>query len=218
MRIAKKALKVLGIILMFPILYLVVSLAFTYITVNNEKQDIEKEHTIYLSSNGMHLEIIIPKTILSPTLLDGLYHNNDVFFSFGWGDRNYYIKAATSLDFTTIDRYKAAFINTPALLHVSRYRTQRNDWLPIKMTSVQLIKINTYIQDTFKTHQGNNKIILPGISYGTYDNFYEANGNYNGFNTCNTWVNTGLKQSDTKACLWTPFDFGLLSIHKKQVN
>lgn len=216
MRLVKKILKYLGIVLIFPIAYLILSLILTYITVNEKTSDLEKNSSVYIASNGTHLEIIIPKTKLDSTLLHGLKLNNqEHFLSFGWGDRTYYIKASTSLNFTILNKCQAAFANSSALLHVTRYKRKRNDWVEIKMTPSQLKVLQTYINNTFKNNNENKKIILPGISYSSNDNFYEAKGNYNCFNTCNTWINTALKQSNAKACLWTPFDFGLISIHKK---
>ncbi|MCP5062170.1 MAG: DUF2459 domain-containing protein, partial [Ignavibacteriae bacterium] len=53
--------------------------------------------------------------------------------------------------------------------------------------------------------------------YTPYDDFYEAVGSYSLFNTCNTWVNSAFKECNIKACLWTPYDFGLISMHKKEV-
>ncbi len=216
MRILKKILKYLGIIVIIPVLYIIISIVASYITVNKNDGLTEKKHSIYLASDGIHLEIIIPKLDLDPTILNGLtYTEEEQFFSFGWGDKTFYIKTSTWSDFTIINKYKAAFANTPALLHVIRYSTLKNNWVEIKMNSSELRKINTYINNTFQLDPDNKKIILPGLGYYKNDDFYEAKGNYNCFNTCNTWINTGLKQSDVKACLWTPFDFRLLEIHKK---
>jgi hypothetical protein len=58
------------------------------------------------------------------------------------------------------------------------------------------------------------KIILSERGYTRKDDFYKANGRYSLFKTCNSWVNLGFKESGLKACLWTPFDFGLLRKHK----
>ncbi len=213
----KKALKYMGIMFSIPVLYLIISLVFTYISVEGKDDTTLKKHSVYLSSNGIHLEIIIPRTELAPVILDGLtYTPQEQFFSFGWGDKTYYTKTSTWSDFTIINKCKAAFFNTPALLHVIRYTTMKNDWVEIKMTATQLKKINEYINNTFQLNAENKKIILPGLGYYKNDDFYEATGNYHCFNTCNTWINTGLKESDIKACLWTPYDFRLLSLHHKK--
>ncbi len=203
-------------ILFIPVTYLIGSLILTYIPVNNDQILDEKKHKIYLSSNGIHLEIIIHKDELHPSILEGLTHTNqEQFFSFGWGDRTFYMKTSTWSDLSIINTCKAAFFNTPALLHITRYNTIKNDWVEITITPNQFEKLNNYINDTFKVDDQNMKIIVSGLNYNTYDNFYEATGSYNCFNTCNTWVNTALKKSDIKACSWTPYDFRLLAMHTK---
>ncbi len=219
MSTVRKIVRITGILLSIPALYFICSLLLTYITINEKNDLAEKKHSVYLSTNGIHLEIIIPKTELEPSILDGLiYNEQEQFFSFGWGDKTYYTKTSTWSDFSIINKCKAAFFNTPALLHVIRYTTMQNDWVEIKITSTQLQKINSYIHHTFQFDSEDKKIILPGLGYYKNDDFYEATGNYNCFNTCNTWINTGFKQSNIKACLWTPFDFRLISIHKNDIK
>jgi len=211
----KKILKYISFVVFLPITYFLLSLVLSYITINPEITETHKNSSIYLASDGVHLEIIIPKNKLDTALLNGLKQNSqENYLSFGWGDRTFYIKASTSSNFTFKNKLRAAFMNTPTLLHIKGYFTKQNDWVEIKITASQLATLQTYINNTFKKATTLQKIRLPDISYGTTDNFYEANGNYNCFNTCNTWVNEGLKQSQIKACLWTPFDFGLLHIHK----
>lgn len=216
MGLVKKIVVGLGLFLSIPLLYFLVSFIFSYVTVNEKMNDAEGNVTIYLTSNGNHLELIIPKIKMGSSLLGGLYHaKHEKFLSFGWGDRTYYIKTATDSDFTITNKLQAAFMNSSALLHVRRYTHKQEDWAEIRMTLSQLEVLQTYIGNTFKINDDNEKMILPGISYGSRDNFYEARGSYTCLYTCNTWINTGLKESNTKACLWTPFDFGVLRIYKK---
>ncbi|WP_299315062.1 DUF2459 domain-containing protein [uncultured Aquimarina sp.] len=215
MKLVKKILKYFGVILLIPITYFIAALFCSYIPVTPKTSKTEQNKSVYLATNGIHLEVIIQKTEMDPLLLNGLRHNQKTqFLSFGWGDKTYYTKAAKSLDFTNINRFQAALLNSPSLLHVTRYNAIQHHWTEIKITMSQLTKLQTYINESFKTNSKNNKAIVPDISYGNMDNFYEANGSYNCLNTCNTWVNTGFKQSDLQACLWTPFDFGLLHIYK----
>lgn len=215
MRILKKIAKYLGIVLCIPLSYIIISLISSYITVNKNSESPEKKHTIYLSSNGVHLEIIIPKSEIDPSILYSLkYEDDEDFFSFGWGDKTFYVETPTWGDLTFINGFRALFVNTSTLLHVTRYTHKQDDWVAITLSSKQLKKINQYINNSFRLNNSQQKIILPGIGYYKNDDFYEATGNYTCFNTCNTWVNTGLKQSDIKACWWTPYDFRLLSLHQ----
>ncbi|PKV52680.1 uncharacterized protein (TIGR02117 family) [Aquimarina sp. MAR_2010_214] len=217
MRLLKKILKYIGVILIFPISYLIASLILTYIPVNEKKDSKEKNHTIYLSSNGVHLEIIIAKNDLNIILLnDQLDAPQAQYFSFGWGDKNFYIETPLWADLTFVNGFQALFLNTSTLLHVTRHSSVQEDWVALHINQEQLKKINQYISTTFRLNAENKKIVLPGLGYYKNDDFYEAIGSYTCFNTCNSWVNTGLKQSDIKACLWTPFDFGLLDMHKDQ--
>ncbi|MFD2564993.1 DUF2459 domain-containing protein [Aquimarina rubra] len=216
MRFIKRILKYLGVILLIPATYFTVALLCSYIPVTPKTSNVEKNKSVYLATNGIHLEIIIPKTDMDASLLDGLKHTKKTqFLSFGWGDKTYYTKAATSLAFTNMNRFQAALLNTPSLMHVTRHTNIRDHWVEIEITAVQFKKLQTYINESFKTDTHHHKTVIPEISYGSTDNFYEANGSYNCLNTCNTWVNTAFKQSELKACLWTPFDFGLLRMHKK---
>ena len=84
----------------------------------------------------------------------------------------------------------------------------------VSLSELELNKLNHYILESFnKDHEG-NKVILPDSGYSTNDDFYEGIGSYSCFKTCNSWVNSGFKESGLKACFWTPFDFGLMNKYK----
>lgn len=74
--------------------------------------------------------------------------------------------------------------------------------------------MNAYLINTFYINAERSKILLEGKGYSAVDNFYKSKGSYSCFKTCNTWINTGFKESGLKSCLWTPFDFGLINKHK----
>ena len=216
MKGVKKILKWIITLFLIPVVYLFVSLILTFIPVNNEDIDTEKNKSIYLNSNGVHLSIIIPKNQLDSKLLNGLrYFKNDNYFSFGWGDKNFYLNTPTWSDLTFNNAFKALFVNSSSLIHLTRYSTTSDDWVEIKVNKNQLYKINQYIYKTFYLNPLDKKEILNNKGYTNNDDFYEALGSFSCFKTCNSWVNSGLKDSNIKACLWTPFDFGLLYLHKK---
>jgi uncharacterized protein (TIGR02117 family) len=209
-------MKWIGRIILIPIVYFLVSLILTFIPINNEEENSEKNKSIYLNSNGVHLNIIIHKNHLDPKLLDGLkYFETDNYFSFGWGDKKFYLNTPTWSDLTFYNAFQALFLKSSTLIHLNRYSTANRDWVEIKVNQNQLTKINQYIYKTFYVDSLNKKALLVNKGYSYNDDFYEALGNFSCFKTCNSWVNSGLKESDIKACLWTPFDFGLIRIHKK---
>jgi len=216
MKVIKKIVKWIIAIILIPSVYLLVSLILTFIPVNNEEENSGKNNSIYLNSNGVHLNIIIPKSQLDSRLLDGLKHFiNDNYFSFGWGDKNFYLNTPNWSDLSFTTAFKALFLKSSTLIHLTRYSTTKGDWVEIAVNQNQLDKINQYIYKTFYFDSLNKKILLNNKAYSYNDDFYEAKGSYSCYKTSNSWINSGLKESDIKACLWTPFDFRLLSIHKK---
>ena len=73
--------------------------------------------------------------------------------------------------------------------------------------------INYITESLEKDEDGNVLRIETTVRDGTTDAFYEANGRYSIFNTCNSWANLGLKVSGQKACLWTAFQQGIFLKH-----
>jgi len=200
---------------MIPIGYLVISLILTYITVNKSENETENNKLVYLSSNGVHLNIIIHQNDIVTELKNGLEFIKDYeYLSFGWGDENFYLNTPTWSDLTFENTFNALFLNSTSLIHLSRYRYIKNSWKEVSLSEVELDKLNHYILESFQKDFDGNKIILPNSGYSKNDDFYKATGSYSCFKTCNSWVNSGFKESGLKACLWTPFDFGLMNNYK----
>lgn len=210
MKLIKKFLKWILYLLLIPLTYVITSLIFTYITIDKKFND-NNDVSVYLTTNGVHLDIIIPKEKLSNDLLSGIKHNkSDKYLAFGWGDENFYINTPTWNDLTVSNAFSAMFLKSSTLMHVTRYKTPGKNWIEIKISEFELKKLNTFIQNSFNTNAIGHKIMLKNKGYSSRDDFYKALGSYSCFNTCNSWVNMGFKESGLKSCLWTPFDFGLL--------
>jgi len=201
--------------LLIPVLYVLISLLLSAITVNTTVSNDLKNKSIYLSTNGVHVAVIIPKQDIDTLLLAGLKHTTKYqYLAFSWGDENFYINAPTWGDLTFSNAFKAIFLKSSTLMHVTRYHTKYTNWVEVKVNQTELNAINTYILNTFKTDSQNAKLILENKGYTAIDDFYKAKGSYSCFKTCNSWVNTAFKNSGLKACLWTPFDFGLMHKYK----
>ncbi|WP_299552194.1 DUF2459 domain-containing protein [Seonamhaeicola sp.] len=215
MKLVKKLFKWLLYILLIPVTYGIVSLILTTITVNGKADDTVLDKTIYLNTNGVHLDIVIPKKELDNLFLSDIKHNTtEHYLAFGWGDENFYLNTPTWDDLTFSTAFKAMFLKSTTLVHVTRYRQKHPDWVEVNLSASELQKLNTYLLNTFETDENGMKTILKNKGYTIIDDFYRAKGSYSCFNTCNSWVNTAFKQSGLKACLWTPFDFGLMNKYK----
>ena len=212
MKTFNKILKWITYFLAIPVFYLIISLILTAITIEKSGHTSENNKAIFLNTNGVHLEVIIPKSYMDTNLLkDIVLNENEEYISFGWGDENFYINTPTWNDLTFKNAFRAVFLKGGSLLHLTRYKYKGKDWVEVKINTTELDKLNQYIHASFKKDDNGNKIILKGIHYATNDNFYKAIGSYSPFKTCNTWVNSGFKKSGLRSCYWTPFDFGLIS-------
>lgn len=211
MRYLKRIVKWSLVFLLLPLSYLIISLLLTSITVNKSHQNDSNTESIYLNTNGVHLNIVLPIAQIDAALLRDLkYFDEDSYLSFGWGEENFYIHTPNWSDLTFRNAISALFVQSSTLMHVSRHRVKQADWIEVKLSQTQLKQLHTYVRHSFKTDSNGFKIMLIDQGYTPSDDFYKAHGNYTIFNTCNTWVNTGFKESGLKACLWTPFDFGLI--------
>lgn len=211
MTLIKKLIKYIGFVLLLPLGYLIIAVITSLITVSTEPSELPTPHTIYLTTNGVHMDIVLPKTLLTENLALQLHQQpSDKFVAFGWGDENFYLNTPTWGDLTFKNAFGAMFLKSSTLMHVTRYRSVQKRWIPIHINQDQLKALNDYIAGTFQNTADHRIQLLPNKGYTSQDNFYKAKGSYSCFKTCNTWVNAAFKQSNLKACLWTPFDFGLL--------
>lgn len=210
-----KILKWIGFMLLIPIFYFVLSFLFIYITIYRETQNPDSEKTIFLSTNGVHLGIVIPREVVSESLTAGIKNQELAkYLSFGWGDENFYLHTLTWNDLTFNNASTALFLNSPTLMHVTQYPTKQDKWVAVNISKDELSSLTTFIEKAFRTNKKGQKIILDGKGYHKYDDFYRAKGSYSALNTCNSWANLGFKESGMKACFWTPFDFGLINKYK----
>jgi len=201
--------------LSIPFVYLVVSLILTSITIEKEDNKSICSKTIFLSTNGVHLDVILPKNDIDRNALKDIINlETENFISFGWGDENFYINTPTWGDLTFGNAIQALFFKSTTLMHVTRYEQRQNNWIEIKVSNEELKKLNDYILGSFDQDQNGNKMILESKGYSKTDDFYKAKGSYSCFNTCNSWINFGFKESGLKSCYWTPFDFGLMKKYK----
>ena len=215
MKIVKKIIKIWLSILAIPIVYLLFALVISTLTVNKNTDQGPELKTIYLTTNGVHLDIILPKAQIQPDLLQDLnYTPLDQYFAFGWGDENFYLHTPTWADMTLKNATQAMLLKSSSLVHLTRYQAFSDSWVPIQVSEESLGKLNAYINATFNKNEAGQKRILANQGYGLHDDFYKANGSYSCFFTCNTWVNNGFKKSGLKACVWTPYDFSLLNKYR----
>ena len=193
------------------ILYFVAALILSFLKTHPPKTDCLAENEIYITTNGVHLDIVLPVENVKPELLNQLeILPGTKYVSFGWGDREFYINTPEWKDLTFKTTFKALFLKSETAMHVTCYSTSYSSWRNIKICSSQIDLLNKYIEKSFSKNEngGLQKIAVPG--YYESDFFYEATGSFSLFNTCNVWVNKALKVTGIQTSVWSPFDLGVL--------
>ncbi len=187
----------------------------------NFREPLNTSSEIWIKSNGVHLDIVLPiknnYTDWSNILLIPDNIKDEVqFLGFGWGDKEFYINTPEWSDLQFSTAFKALFIPTDAAMHVTYYKNLRENDHSIKLLveEQQFKDIQSFILKSFKINES-RVIPIKDIEYGSCDRFYDANYSYTLFYTCNTWTNKALKKAGLPACVWTPFDKGILFQYRK---
>ncbi len=213
--------KILVIIVCLLVVYGLAVWLLPYIVVNkNAGKSGGGDVTIYIKTNGVHTDIVMPVKngeMDWTTLIK--YEHTDAkdssmqYVGVGWGDKGFYLQTPEWKDLKFSVAFKAMFHLGSSALHATYYREilTGEDCKEIKITHDEYRKLADFISGTFKKDDKGNSIHIPSTDdgYGDTDAFYEANGRYDLFNTCNTWANGALKACDQKACLWTALDKGI---------
>jgi uncharacterized protein (TIGR02117 family) len=214
---------VLAFILLIA-LYLLIASGMGRVPVNSDFRNCEKDSVvIYLRTNGVHTDIVLPienEIKKWPAFVNPIdtrsANSNFRYVSFGWGDKGFYLQTPEWSDLTCKTAFKALFFLSTTAMHVSfQERILENEnCRRIYVSRESYGKLVSYIEKSFQTRQ-NAPLKISGAAYWDNDAFYEANGTYNLFFTCNTWTNTALKEAGLKACLWTPFQGDIMRLYRE---
>ncbi len=200
------------------VLYVVVAMISSMIPVNTDQPDTARDYEIYIRSNGVHTDIIMPVKnelvnwldLVDPAHTRAGYMELE-YVGFGWGDLEFYENTPEWKDLAPGVAFKALFLDSPAAMHVKfkHYVIQDEHTIPIKVTSEQYLALADYITQSFALDENGAAQNIRGLNYEMTDTFYHAKGSLNMLNTCNTWTNRGLKEAGLRASLWTPFTEGI---------
>ncbi|GEN68847.1 TIGR02117 family protein [Chryseobacterium rhizosphaerae] len=217
-------LKVLGIIVGIVIIYVLLGLLIPFISVSAKDDGEKKDIPIYIYTNGVHTDIVMPvKNDLQDWSLKIPFANlkskktDYNYIGIGWGDKGFYLDTPTWADLKFSTAVKAAFWLSDSAMHCTYYTTMKegDDCKMIMISRSQYTRLVKFVEDKFDRDQNGNFMVIPtNAVYGDNDAFYDARGTYSFLYTCNTWTNDALKAAGQKAALWTPSDFGIFQHYK----
>lgn len=176
------------------------------IPVNNNFVPAENGIEIFVVSNDVHADIIVP---IETEVIDWSEEFGVATFTgdvsarthvaIGWGDQGFFIGTPTWNDFKVSVAVNALLLPSETCLHVSYTEPEFHQGVAsVKVSSEQYEELVGFIKKAFVRTSTGQPIPIPNSAYGSTDAFFEAKGRYHLFNTCNSWVGRGLKKAGVR--------------------
>ncbi|MDZ7588631.1 MAG: TIGR02117 family protein [Parasphingorhabdus sp.] len=193
--------------------YLLGALTGSLIPRNQNWQPVHDGIEIFIESNGVHTEIIVPVTndqfdwsdLIRPEhLADRALYGSHV--AIGWGHAGVYRHTPRWQDLRMADALSAIFGSDDTVMHI--YHLNYPQAYPhyrrsLRISRDEYARLAAAIRSSFANG-------APASGYGADDLFYPARGHYNALNSCNNWTSDMLARTGIRTGLWTPFAGGVM--------
>jgi len=199
-------------------LYFLLAFCLSRITINPKPVN-KPEVAIYIMTNGVHTDIVMPAISNQINWTKEISYQNTLeadstyqYLAMGWGDEKFYIETPGFRDLKLSTAIRAISGLSTSAMHTTYYQniSEDNDCKKILISREQYKRLIDYVLNSFEKDKAGQLIhIKTPVHYDIGDAFYEAKGSYSIFKTCNTWANAALKACGQKSCLWTIFDTGI---------
>jgi len=173
---------------------------------------------IMLYSNGLHSGLMLPVhtpgvdwTQLFPPqqLRSGAVQPDWTHVLIGWGEQRFYLE--TPNDFSVSSGLRALSGFSSGALHVEYQAAPHPDRSiePLSLSPAAYARLVAFVRASVKTAPDGSARWIPDFHYSYNDAFYEANGRFSLFHTCNEWAREALAAAGVRVPLWAPFDAAL---------
>jgi uncharacterized protein (TIGR02117 family) len=206
--------RLLSLVFLMLLLYVITAYILWHIPVQAEPTTEAKSIKIFIKSNGVHTDVVVPANTKYKNWLTHLPFANTKaadstyqYLAFGWGDKGFYLHTKNWADLKMSVAFKAITGLSTTAIHATYYQQLDSNaqCVPLYLSATQYVALVQYIHVSFTVNSKGSYIAIPTNNrYGIADAFYEAKGTYSLLYTCNTWANAALKACGQKACLWTP--------------
>ncbi len=222
MKTAKKTARilmktVLGF-LAFLLIYVLAAFSLSKIPVNTQANQLTQDIPIYIKTNGVHTDVVVPiKSIIKDWSDEIPIANTKAkdtamnYIAFGWGNKDFYLNTPQWSDLKASTAFNAAVGIGDTAFHATFFKTLKENKSCVKLmiSKENYQKLVDYIEADFQLDASQKPMFIDATTYGDNDSFYEAKGSYTLFHTCNSWANGALKAANQKAALWTVTDTGI---------
>ena len=214
--------RVLLALFALPALYMIAALVGALIPVNSDWTEPEEGVPVYIASNGVHLDFVMPARAgaidwrgdFPPAHFGDPNWPNAAWVMIGSGDRRIYLETPEWKDLK-LDVAVGSMVAGERVMHVqwvgdpAYYSVAK-----IVMRPAEYRRLAAAIRADFDLGPDRKPQRIDAPGYWDSDAFYEGIGNFNAIRTCNQWVNAKLRIAGVEASLWTPFPKGLAWRHR----
>ncbi len=197
--------------------YVTTAIALGAIPVNAAFTETPDGVPVYLRTNGVHAELILPTraanvdwSIEHPTAHMRSLPEPLEWVAFGWGDRGFFAHTPTWADLRPATALIALSGIGPGAMHVEYIESPRSyKAREVKISAEQYARLVAFIRASFQRDAAGrpHRTKLPG--YFLTDAFYDASRSYKFWFTCNDWVRRALTEAGVRTSVWAPFDTAL---------
>ena len=199
-----------------PLLYLLAAVIGSLLPVNSEWEEPGRGTTVYLRSNGIHVDIVMP-AVAEGLDWRPLFPRADFrdapasprWFAFGAGERQVYLETPTWWDLTPRTAW-AALTGGEQVMHVERTLVPGDDLRAIRLRPEEYRRLWAAVRAGLELTREGRPQRIDHVGYFGDDAFFRAGGRANALHTCNHWVADRLRLAGVETSLWSPFAQGLM--------
>ena len=174
---------------------------------------------VWVISNEIHADLVVPirnEIFDWSTLVDcrDVQRPDEgcTSLEIGLGDRRFYLECPTWAD-AKVSIMLGAFCGLHSTaMHVTWLKGDFENGPRCRSLSLdgeQYRQLCLFMSASFTRDASQRAIHIPAPGYTTDDAFYEAQGRYNTFETCNTWTGRALAAAGVRVGVWTPMRWGV---------
>lgn len=210
-----------AIFVLLLVAYAVAAWSLSHIPTNRGFVTAEDGVEIGLTSNGVHVNFILPATH-DVHDWQNEFHPDDFLGSqgqadwvvIGWGNRRFYLETPqwSDIRLQTVLESLSGFGDTA--MHVEwkvGAMLEDETTYRVRMSRDQYQSLCQSILRSFRRNSSDQLIPIADAHYRNTDAFYEATGHYHIFNTCNAWVGDCLRHAGVRVGWWTPTPGGVMA-------
>lgn len=201
-------------VLAVPLAYLLAIPVFGLVPVNAGWREAETGVVVFINTNGVHTGIGMPlrteQMDWSPYVPAAHLREpiaGDYVFV-GYGHRDFYLNTPSWAELSLATAADAAFGAGETLLHVDHVVRpgEGAEQKALTLSPDEYRRLVAFIRPRFRLDASGRTLPVLGRGYGPHDMFYEADGGYSAWLTCNEWTGRALRAAGVRMGLWTPIE------------